>query len=91
MVREYPPNLHPRLLVKNVLVVHIDCDLYGGAMLALVHLAPFMTKGTILIFDEFFDRENEFKAFTDWQRIYRKNIRIVGEVENYAQIGIQLQ
>jgi O-methyltransferase len=77
--------------VKNVLVVHIDCDLYGGAMLALVHLAPFMTKGTILIFDEFFDRENEFKAFTDWQRIYRKNIRIVGEVENYAQICIQLQ
>ena len=77
--------------VKNLLVVHIDCDLYGGAMLALVHLAPFLTKGTILIFDEFFDRENEFKAFMDWQRIYRKNIRVVGQVENYAQICVQLQ
>ena len=42
--------------LKNRLVVHIDCDLYGGAMLALVHLA--MSKGTILIFDEFFDRDN---------------------------------
>ena len=77
--------------VNNLLVVHIDCDLYGGAMLALVYLAPFMTKGTILIFDEFFDRENEFKAFRDWQRIFRKNIRIVAEVGNYAQVGVQLQ
>jgi O-methyltransferase len=78
-------------LVKNLLVIHIDCDLYGGAILALVHLAPFLTKGTILIFDEFFDRENEFKAFMDWRRIYRKNIRIVGEVNNYSQICVQLQ
>jgi len=52
---------------------------------------PFLTKGTILIFDEFFDRENEFKAFMDWRRIYRKNIRIVGEVDNYSQICVQLQ
>jgi len=78
-------------LVKNLLVVHIDCDLYGGAILALVYLAPFLTKGTILIFDEFFDRENEFKAFMDWRRIYGKNIRIVGEVDNYSQICVQLQ
>ena len=45
-------------------------------------LGGFLTKGTLLIFDEFFDRENEFKAFMDWRRIYRKNNRIVGGVDH---------
>lgn len=76
--------------VRNHLVIHIDCDLYAGAMLALVYLSPIMSKGTILIFDEFFDRENEFKAFTDWQKIFGKRVQVIAEVENYAQIAMEV-
>jgi len=75
---------------KNRLLVHIDADLYGSAMLALVHFGPFMTKGTLLIFDEFYDREHEFKALMDWQKIYRKHFRIVAEIENYGKICAEL-
>jgi hypothetical protein len=75
---------------KNRLLLHVDCDLYGSAMLALVHFAPFMSAGTLLIFDEFYDRENEFKAFMDWQRIYRKSFRIIAEMENYGKICAEL-
>jgi hypothetical protein len=49
--------------VKSGLVIHIDCDLYGGAMLVLVYLTSFRSKETIPVFDEFSDREHEFKAF----------------------------
>jgi hypothetical protein len=37
-------------------------------MLTLVYLTPFMSSGTLLFFDEFFDGEHEFKAMMDWQR-----------------------
>jgi O-methyltransferase len=76
--------------VKNRLLLHVDADLYGSAMLALVHLGPFMSKGTLIVFDEFYDRDHEFKALMDWQRIYRKNFRIIAEVGNYAQICAEL-
>ena len=76
--------------VKNRLVVHLDADLYGSTMLALVHLAPFFSKGTLLIFDEFFDRDHEFKALIDWQSIYRKDFRIIAETGNFAQVCAEL-
>jgi Macrocin-O-methyltransferase (TylF) len=75
---------------KNRLLLHVDSDLYGSAMLALVHFAAFMSKGTLLIFDEFYDRENEFKALMDWQKIYRKSFRIIAEMENYGKICAEL-
>jgi O-methyltransferase len=76
---------------KNRLVMHLDADLYGSTMLPLLYFGPFMAKGTLLIFDEFYDREHEFKALMDWQRIYRRNFRIVAEVKNYSKICAQLE
>jgi O-methyltransferase len=75
---------------KNRLALHVDSDLYSSAMLALVHFAPFMSKGTLLIFDEFYDRNNEFKALMDWQRIYKKNFRIIAEMGDYGKICAEL-
>jgi O-methyltransferase len=75
---------------KNRLVVHLDADLYGSTMLALVHFSHFMSRGTLLMFDEFYDREHEFKALMDWQRIYKRNFRIVAEVGNYGKICAEL-
>ena len=76
---------------KNRMLLHVDCDLYGFTMLALVHFAPFMSKGTLIIFDEFNDRNNEYKALMNWQRISRKNFRIVAEMLNYGKVCIELQ
>jgi O-methyltransferase len=81
-VREFSP--------KNRLLLHLDSDLYGSTMLPLVYFAPFMSKGTLLIFDEFYDREHEFKALQDWQRIHRKQFRIVAEMHNYGRICAEL-
>jgi len=40
---------------------------------------------------EFYDREHEFKAFMDWQRIYKRQFRIVAEVANFAKVCAQLE
>jgi O-methyltransferase len=77
-------------LPKNRMLLHIDCDLYASAMVALVYFAPFMSKGTLLIFDEFYDRENEFKALMDWQRIFKKRYRLVAEMQNYGKICAEI-
>ena len=76
--------------MKNRLILHVDADLYGSAMLALVHLGPFMPKGTLIMFDEFYDREHEFKALMDFQKIYRRDFRIIAQVGSYAKICAEL-
>jgi O-methyltransferase len=84
------PSFVHGLVLKNRLLIHIDCDLYAGAMLALVYLTPFMFPGTILMFDEFSDRDNEFKAFKDWKRIYKKDTQFLGEVANCVQVSMEV-
>jgi hypothetical protein len=75
---------------RNRMVLHIDADLYGATMLALVHISMFMSKGTLIIFDELYDRDHEFKALTDWQKIYRKDYKIIANVGNYAKVCVEL-
>jgi O-methyltransferase len=75
---------------KNRLVLHADADLYASTMLPLVYFTPFMSRGTLLIFDEFYDRDHEFKAVMDWQRISKKSFCIVAEMGNYGRICAEL-
>jgi len=51
---------------QATLIIHLDADLYSSTIFALNQLRPFMGPGTILIFDEFFDREHEMKAFSEF-------------------------
>ncbi|MFZ1135701.1 MAG: TylF/MycF/NovP-related O-methyltransferase [Candidatus Korobacteraceae bacterium] len=75
---------------KNRLLLHLDADLYRSTILPLVHFNPFMSKGTLLIFDEFYDRDHEFKALMDWQKLSKRNFRVVAEMENYGRICAEL-
>ena len=73
------------------LILHLDADLYGSTMLPLIYLTPFLRKGSLLLFDEFYDREHEFKSFVDWQRISQRNFGIVGQVANYGKICAEIR
>ena len=52
-----------------VSIIHIDCDLYSSTKEALILLAPWITSGTILIFDEYIMNpkweQDEHKAFVE--------------------------
>ena len=61
------------IFMKNnkgpVSIIHIDCDLYSSTKEALFLLAPWVTSGTILIFDEYIMNpkwdQDEHKAFIE--------------------------
>lgn len=52
--------------------VHVDCDLYRSTRTVLGHLAPRLSAGTIIVFDEYFNypgwREHEYRAFAELVR-----------------------
>ena len=75
---------------RNRLVLHLDADLYSSTMLPLVHFERLMTAGTLLIFDEFYDREHEYKALMDWQKIFGREVRVVAEMDNFSKICAEL-
>jgi len=75
---------------RRRLVVHLDADLYSSTMVALTHLGPFLAAGSLLIFDEFYDRDHEFKAFRDFIRMSRKEYRIICQTEHYGKACIEV-
>jgi O-methyltransferase len=75
---------------KQRLVIHLDADLYSSTMIALVFLNKWMAPGTLLIFDEFYDRQHEFKAFQDFQRIWKRDFRVICQMDNYGRVCIEL-
>ncbi len=58
----------------DVAFVHIDSDLYASAKTVLNHLAPQIRKGTIIVFNEYFNypnwQQHEFKAFQELCETY---------------------
>ena len=57
--------------IKKVGFVHIDCDIYPGAICALEAISQHIRKGTIILFDELYGytnyEHNEWKALTEWR------------------------
>ncbi len=49
--------------------VHFDMDLYDSTKFTLKVIKPYLTKGAVLLFDEYFNfinwKEGEYKAFTE--------------------------
>lgn len=69
-----PPFLEKHL--EMVDFIHFDCDLYSSTKTILELLGDRITKGTILIFDEYFNyptwQQHEFKAFQEF--VKKKNV-----------------
>jgi O-methyltransferase len=70
---------------RSPLVVHIDCDLFSSAAYALAKLDPFMKPGTTIMFDEFSSVMHEFRAWTDYQKIFLRSSRCIAVTTQYAQ------
>ena len=60
------PHYKLQILPSQVLVLFLDADLYSSTRYVLRTLSPHITLGTILYFDEFWGREHELKAFSEF-------------------------
>ncbi len=60
---------------ENIALIHIDCDIYSSTKDIFDGLGEKITKGTVLIFDEYFNYPNwqahEFKAFAEFTKKHR--------------------
>jgi len=71
-------------------VVHLDADLYSSTLFVLSVLAPKLKPGDILIFDEFGVPTHEFRAFRDFVAAYQMKYKVVGVVNDYLQVAVEL-
>ena len=78
---------------KNRLVVHYDCDLYSSTLYGLTQLNPILQAGSVVIFDEFVSAPNEFQAFIDYVKAYRRQYRVLGAVGSrpYEQVAMEFE
>lgn len=73
------------------LICMMDADLYSSTLYPLILLGPLLKAGDILIFDEFRDARNEFRAFTDWQACIGTKVECVGSVHRCDKIVFMVQ
>jgi hypothetical protein len=48
------------------LIVNIDCDLYSSTMCVLDWLGPRLRPGTLVYFDDLFNRDHQWRALREW-------------------------
>lgn len=69
--------------LRERLVIHLDADLYSSTLYCLFGLAPYLKSDDIIIFDEFDITTHEFRAFQDFQSVFKINYYLLGESNNY--------
>ena len=75
---------------KNRLLIHCDADLYTSTLYPLTVMHRYIVPGTIIIFDEFFTSDHEFRAFMDFTSAYNLNYRVLATSGPYDQVAIEI-
>lgn len=75
---------------QPTLIVHLDADLYSSTIYVLRQLRPLLKPGTILVFDEFFDREHELKAFTEFLNDEKMRVECIAATRPLTQTAFRI-
>ncbi len=82
-LREYPPD--------GPLVVHMDADLYSATLYVLVHLAPHLKRGDVLLFDQFGFPTHEFRAFLDATAAYPMRCTALARTGPHYRVAFRVE
>jgi hypothetical protein len=67
----------------------MDADIYSSTAYVLGTLESMIDVGTFIYFDEFADRFNELKAFTELQERTQMKFDLIGANEMLSQVVLQ--
>lgn len=67
----------PAFKKEKVAFLHMDADLYSSTIFVLEQLNDYIVPGTIIVFDEFFDKDHEEKAAKEWIEKYKRKTRTI--------------
>jgi O-methyltransferase len=73
------------------LILHLDADIYSSTIFALQQSKPFIRAGTILIFDEFFDKEHELRALEEFLDKTDMRLECIGSTLPLTQVAFRVQ
>lgn len=80
---------------ENCAFIHIDCDLYSSTKEIFEFLKEKIVKGTVIVFDEFFNypgwRNGEYKAFMEYVEENDIRFQYIGYTSNSQQVAIQIR
>ncbi len=65
---------------SGTLVINMDPDLYSSTLYVLTKLDAYIARGAIVLFDEFSSVLNEFRAFDDYVKSYRRSFKPIAAV-----------
>lgn len=72
------------------LVINNDSDLYSSSLYTLCTLHPWMKEGTIIIFDEFSQVLDEFRALENYSRAFLREYEVIAAAgEYYDRVAIR--
>ena len=75
---------------KKIIFTHMDMDTYGATKYALSKIKPLLTKGSIILFDNFYGfpnwQQHEYKAFTE--ELKEKEYKYIAFCESPVAIEI---
>jgi len=77
--------------LKNQLVILLDADLYNATLFVMINIFPFLKKGDIIIFDEFFSvskADHELRAFLDFISLYNLSYSAIAKTNNQLTIKV---
>jgi hypothetical protein len=90
MFQDTLPHFLRRSVFQHRLVVHMDADLYSSTLYVLMALAPVLKPGDLILFDQFDDVRNEFRAFQDFITASPLRYEVVAQVNGYRQLCLRV-
>jgi O-methyltransferase len=76
--------------LANRLIIHNDADLYSSTLYTLTMMNRFISADTIVIFDEFWDALNEYRALSDYSEAYGKKFELIAATSRFGQAAVRL-
>ena len=73
------------------LILHLDADLYSSTIYVLNELRRYMNPSTVLVFDEFFDRDHELRAFDEFRTGSGLSFECVGVTRALVQVAFRVR
>ena len=77
------PTFLQTFIPRNQLVINNDSDLYSSTLFTLCNLHPVMRVGTIILFDEFSQIMDEFRALDDYSKAFLREYELLGSAGQY--------
>jgi O-methyltransferase len=69
-------------------VLHLDADLYSSTLVVLTQLLPKLKTSDVVMFDDFRDCLNEYRAFADATAAYSRRFQVLGHARDWGKVAL---